>query len=144
MTIFGDNFVGQPSTRQRELITERAQGHWLAPETSRWVMRFGATASYTPHLSYPPSAFSPVQEEASSTPDTHTHALAHTRSNTVKKGGSEDGNVLVNIFKYVISLSLSLSSFNQRVGKILHEPSCRVVVLLSRLRGCLQCACNLG
>lgn len=55
----GDSFVGQPSAGQRELITDRAGGHWLAPETSRWVMRLGATASYTHHTVLSPVCFFP-------------------------------------------------------------------------------------
>lgn len=55
MPFLWDNFVGQP----RELITQRAGGHWLAPETSRWVMRLGATASYTHHTVLSPVCLFP-------------------------------------------------------------------------------------
>lgn len=79
-TVFGDNFVAQA-----EGINHRKSGRSLTGSRNITVGHAsrGHGFIHTPHLSYPPSAFSPVQEEASSTPDTRTrsHTLAQTQWN---------------------------------------------------------------
>ncbi len=104
-----DHFWGQfcgPAKHKAEGINHRKSARSLTGSRNITVGHAsrGQGFIHTPHLSYPPSAFSPVQEEASSTPDTRTrsHTLAQTQWNRAVQRTKRSG-------KYFLICHLSLS-----------------------------------